>query len=77
MRGGLPCRETGVGDVLVLERDELNAATTSQAAGLIGQLRNLRAEVRHRRPLTLADIAALEAEGLVSASSQPARCGWR
>jgi len=29
----------GVRDVLVLERDQLNAATTSQAAGLIGQLR--------------------------------------
>jgi 4-methylaminobutanoate oxidase (formaldehyde-forming) len=26
----------GVSDVLVLERDELNAATTSQAAGLMG-----------------------------------------
>jgi len=56
---------TGVGDVLVLERDELNAATTSQAAGLIGQLRTsaLKSAIVGQ---TLADIAALEAEGLVS-----------
>ena len=55
----------GVSDVLVLERDELNAATTSQAAGLIGQLRTsaVKSAIVGQ---TLADIAALEAEGLVS-----------
>jgi 4-methylaminobutanoate oxidase (formaldehyde-forming) len=55
----------GVSDVLVLERDELNAATTSQAAGLIGQLRTsaVKSAIVGQ---TLADIAAFEAEGLVS-----------
>jgi len=55
----------GVRDVLVLERDELNAATTSQAAGLIGQLRTsaVKSAIVGQ---TLADIARLEAEGLVS-----------
>jgi glycine/D-amino acid oxidase-like deaminating enzyme len=55
----------GVRDVLVLERDELNAATTSQAAGLIGQLRTsaVKSAIVGQ---TLADIAALEADGLVS-----------
>ena len=55
----------GVRDVLVLERDELNAATTSQAAGLIGQLRTsaVKSAIVGQ---TLADIATLEAEGLAS-----------
>ena len=55
----------GVRDVLVLERDELNAATTSQAAGLIGQLRTsaLKSAIVGQ---TLADIAALEAEGFIT-----------
>lgn len=55
----------GVSDVLVLERDELNAATTSQAAGLIGQLRTsaVKSAIVGQ---TLADIATLEADGLVS-----------
>jgi len=55
----------GVRDVLVLERDELNAATTSQAAGLVGQLRTsaLKSAIVGQ---TLADIAALEAEGFVT-----------
>ncbi len=55
----------GVRDVLVLERDQLNAATTSQAAGLIGQLRAsaVNSTIVGR---TLADIAALEADGLPS-----------
>jgi glycine/D-amino acid oxidase-like deaminating enzyme len=55
----------GVRDVLVLERDELNAATTSQAAGLIGQLRTSAVKSAIVRQ-TLADIATLEADGLVS-----------
>lgn len=55
----------GVRDVLVLERDELNAATTSQAAGLVGQLRTSRVKSAIVGQ-TLADITALEAEGLVS-----------
>jgi 4-methylaminobutanoate oxidase (formaldehyde-forming) len=55
----------GVRDVLVLERDELNAATTSQAAGLIGQLRTsaVKSAIVGQ---TLTDIATLEAEGLAS-----------
>jgi 4-methylaminobutanoate oxidase (formaldehyde-forming) len=55
----------GARDVVVLERDELNAATTSQAAGLIGQLRTsaVTSAIVGR---TLADIAAFEAVGLVS-----------
>ena len=55
----------GTRDVVVLERDDLNAATTSQAAGLIGQLRT--SEVKSSIVgQTLADIAGFEAEGLVS-----------
>jgi 4-methylaminobutanoate oxidase (formaldehyde-forming) len=55
----------GVREVLVLERDDLNAATTSQAAGLIGQLRTsaVKSAIVGQ---TLADIAHLEAAGLVS-----------
>jgi 4-methylaminobutanoate oxidase (formaldehyde-forming) len=55
----------GVRDVLVLERDELNAATTSQAAGLVGQLRAsaVKSALVGR---TLADIAGFEADGLPS-----------
>jgi len=55
----------GARDVLVLERDDLNAATTSQAAGLVGQLRTsaLKSAIVGQ---TLADIASLEADGLVS-----------
>jgi 4-methylaminobutanoate oxidase (formaldehyde-forming) len=55
----------GVRDVLLLERDELNAATTSQAAGLVGQLRTsaVKSAIVGQ---TLADITALEAEGLAS-----------
>jgi 4-methylaminobutanoate oxidase (formaldehyde-forming) len=55
----------GVRDVLVLERDELNAATTSQAAGLIGQLRTsaVKSAIVGQ---TLNDIATLEADGLTS-----------
>jgi 4-methylaminobutanoate oxidase (formaldehyde-forming) len=55
----------GVRDVLVLERDELNAATTSQAAGLVGQLRTsaLTSAIVGQ---TLADIASLEADGVAS-----------
>jgi glycine/D-amino acid oxidase-like deaminating enzyme len=63
----------GVGDVLVLERDELNAATTSQAAGLIGQLRTS-AVTSAIVGQTLADIATLEADGLVSGLGTP--CGF-
>ena len=66
----------GVSDVLVLERDELNAATTSQAAGLIGQLRTsaVKSAIVGQ---TLADIVILESDGLVSGLSVPARCGSR
>lgn len=55
----------GVRDVLVLERDELNAGTTSQAAGLIGQLRTsaLKSALVGQ---TLADIVTLEADGLAT-----------
>jgi 4-methylaminobutanoate oxidase (formaldehyde-forming) len=55
----------GVGDVVVLERDELNAATTSQAAGLIGQLRTsaVKSAIVGQ---TLADIGRFEADGLTS-----------
>jgi sarcosine dehydrogenase len=55
----------GVRDVVVLERDELNAATTSQAAGLIGQLRTsaVKSAIVGQ---TLADIARLEADGLAT-----------
>lgn len=52
----------GVDDVLVLERDELNAATTSQAAGLIGQLRTS-AVTSALVGQTLDDIATLAAAG--------------
>ena len=52
----------GVRDVLVLERGELNAATTSQAAGLIGQLRTSAVKSAIVRQ-TLADIATLAGEG--------------
>jgi len=55
----------GVRDVLVLERDELNAATTSQAAGLIGQLRTSKVKSAIVGQ-TLADIVTLESDGLVS-----------
>ena len=55
----------GIGDVLVLERDELNAATTSQAAGLIGQLRTS-AVTSAIVGQTLADIATLADAGLVT-----------
>jgi sarcosine dehydrogenase len=55
----------GTRDVVVLERDDLNAATTSQAAGLIGQLRTsaVKSAIVGQ---TLLDIAGFEAEGLVS-----------
>jgi glycine/D-amino acid oxidase-like deaminating enzyme len=55
----------GAHDVIVLERDDLNAATTSQAAGLVGQLRTsaVKSAIVGQ---TLTDIACLEAEGLVS-----------
>jgi len=55
----------GARDVVVLERDDLNAATTSQAAGLVGQLRTsaLKSAIVGQ---TLADIARLEADGLIS-----------
>lgn len=55
----------GVRDVVVLERDDLNAATTSQAAGLIGQLRTsaVKSAIVGQ---TLADIARFESEGLPS-----------
>ena len=55
----------GARDVLVLERDDLNGATTSQAAGLVGQLRtsSLKSAIVGQ---TLEDIACLEADGLVS-----------
>jgi len=55
----------GARDVIVLERDDLNAATTSQAAGLVGQLRTsaVKSAIVGQ---TLTDIACLEAEGLVS-----------
>jgi sarcosine dehydrogenase len=52
----------GVRDVVVLERGDLNAATTSQAAGLIGQLRTSAVKTAIVRQ-TLADIATLAAEG--------------
>lgn len=52
----------GVRDVVVLERGALNAATTSQAAGLIGQLRTSAVKTAIVRQ-TLADIATLAAEG--------------
>jgi 4-methylaminobutanoate oxidase (formaldehyde-forming) len=52
----------GVRDVVVLERGELNAATTSQAAGLIGQLRTSAVKTAIVQQ-TLADIAALSADG--------------
>ncbi len=55
----------GARDVVVLERDDLNAATTSQAAGLVGQLRTsaVKSAIVGQ---TLSDIASLEADGLVS-----------
>src|SRR5581483_5205643 len=53
----------GVRDVVVLERGELNAATTSQAAGLIGQLRPSAVKTAIVRQ-TLMDIAAFSSEGL-------------
>ena len=52
----------GVRDVVVLERGALNAATTSQAAGLIGQLRTSAVKTAIVRQ-TLADVATLDAEG--------------
>ena len=55
----------GVSDIVVLERDELNAATTSQAAGLIGQLRTSAVKSAIVAQ-TLADIATLETDGHVT-----------